>query len=68
LLHVEEKCGEQNSIAPLLDTKAGKWGGQNHPVAHKLYNLAVHCVNRRDEMRPEMKDVIEKLDKVTADE
>ena len=63
LLHVEEMCGE-NSISPLLDTKAGVWGGQGQPVAHKLYNLAVHSLNRRDDMRPDMKDVTEKLSRL----
>ncbi|XP_059474580.1 uncharacterized protein LOC132196136 [Neocloeon triangulifer] len=65
LLHVEEICGE-NSVAPLLDTKAGLWGGKGQPVAHVLYNLAVHCVNRRDDMRPNISSAVEKLVDILA--
>ncbi|KAF2880644.1 hypothetical protein ILUMI_25538 [Ignelater luminosus] len=58
--HVEEVC-EDDSIAPLIDLKAGSWVAQNINFGEELYKIAVRCLEQNRKKRPTMVEVMEEL-------
>ncbi|KAF2880646.1 hypothetical protein ILUMI_25540 [Ignelater luminosus] len=58
--HVEEIC-EEDSIAPLIDLKAGSWFAKHINFAEELYRIAVKCLETKRRKQPTVVEIMAKL-------